>query len=220
MKLHLGCGQIYLKGYVNIDYPPAFQSVQLNIKADLYQDITKLNYKGNSIDEIRLHHVFEHFMRHDALAQLCRWRDWLKVGGLLKIETSDITACFKIMNSPLFSYSDKQQVLRHIFGSHEASWAIHCDGWYKKKFEYTLKELGFNKLKFKKNSRGLLRNIEVAAYKTGETFNYEKYKKKITKLLAFSTVKVNTKDKNIPEGSEAKMLRVWVKKWAAAYGNK
>ncbi len=213
MKLHLGCGQRYLKGYVNIDYPPDFQSVQLNIKADLYQDITKLNYEKNSIDEIRLHHVFEHFMRPDALAQLCKWREWLKVGGLLKIETPDAMAGFKIMSSPLFSYPDKQQVLRHIFGSHEASWAIHCDGWYKNKFEDTLKELGFNKLKFKKNSRGLLRNIEVLAYKTGEAFNHEKYKKKVTKLLAFSTIKFKTKDRNVPEGSEAKMLKIWVKKW-------
>jgi len=217
MKLHLGCGQIYLKGYVNIDYPPTFQSVQSNIKADLYQDITKLNYKKGSIDKIRLHHVFEHFMRPNALTQLCKWRDWLKVNGLLRIETPDVASCFRIMSSPLFSYSDKQQVLRHLYGSHEAPWAAHYDGWYKNKFDFTLKELGFNKLEFKKNSHGLLKNIEVSAYKTDETFNFKKYKEKITKLLAFSTVKVNTKDKDIPEGSEAKMLKVWVKKWAIDY---
>lgn len=213
MKLHLGCGQIYLKGYVNIDYPPASQSVQPNIKADLYKDITKLNYHKDSIDEIRLHHVFEHLVRPDALAQLCKWRDWLKIGGLLRIETPDAISSFKIMTSPLFSYSDKQQVLRHLYGSHEASWAIHCDGWYKNKFEYTLKELGFNKLKFKKSGRGLLRNIEVWAYKTSEAFNYDKYEKRVTELLSLSTVRFKTKNKNIPEGSEAKMLKVWLKKW-------
>lgn len=213
MKLHLGCGQIYLKGYINIDYPPAFQTVQTKIKADLYKDITKLNYKNGSIDEVRLHHVFEHFTRPVALALLCKWRDWLKVGGFLRIETPDALSSFKIIDSPFYSYPDKQQVLRHLYGSHEASWAIHSDGWYRDKFEYTLKELGFNKLKFRKNGRGFIRNIEVLAYKTGESFGYEKYLKKVKKILALSTIKFKTENKDIPEGSEAKMLKVWLKIW-------
>lgn len=206
MKLHLGCGQRYLKGYLNIDIEK--QSV-----ADRLVDINKLKYPTGSIDEIRLHHLFEHFSRPVALAQICKWRDWLKTRGLLRIETPDILPSFEIVNSPLYSYPDKQQVLRHIFGSHEADWALHYDGWYENKFENTLKELGFNKFKFRKNSWGLLRNIEVFAYKTDETFSYKKDRNRVTKLLSLSTVKVKTKDKNIPEGSEAKMLKVWLKIW-------
>ena len=87
MKLHLGCGERYLEGYINIDYPPEQHTVQQNTKVDHYADITKLNYPENSIDEVRLHHVFEHFDRATALALLCNWHTWLKPGGKLLIET-------------------------------------------------------------------------------------------------------------------------------------
>ncbi len=220
MKLHLGCGRIYLKGYVNIDYPPEEQSIQSDIKADIYKDIAKLKYKKSSVDEIRLHHVFEHFSRYSALAQLCKWRDWLKVGGLLIIETPDALASFKMVISPFLNYTNKQQVLRHLFGSHEASWAVHYDGWYKEKFKHTLKELGFNKFSFKYTNRGVVKNIIVAAYKTNEKYSFQKYKDRVKKLLSMSTIKVNTKDKCIPEDSELDMLNLWLDKWTSLYKNK
>ena len=81
MKLHLGCGHYYLEGYTNVDYPPSEHSVQQSIKADLFCDLATLRYAAGSVDEIRLHHVFEHFPRPAALALLCRWRDWLVPGG-------------------------------------------------------------------------------------------------------------------------------------------
>lgn len=102
-KLHLGCGRRYLEGYINIDYPLGEQTVQTDLVADKYEDITRLSYPTDSIDEIRLHHVFEHFTRTDALALLCRWREWLKPGGLLRIETPDARAGCKLIASPFTS---------------------------------------------------------------------------------------------------------------------
>ena len=71
-KLHLGCGTTYLNGYINIDYP---ESEHNHIKpiCDRYEDITKLSFDEGSIDEIRLHHVFEYFGRVQALALLIKW---------------------------------------------------------------------------------------------------------------------------------------------------
>ncbi|MCX6800174.1 MAG: methyltransferase domain-containing protein [Candidatus Falkowbacteria bacterium] len=88
MKLHLGCGGTYLDGYINVDFPTSDKTI-MNVKADIYQDIRTLNYPENSIDEIRNHHVFEHFNRVDALKVLLQWRGWLKPGGKLVIETPD-----------------------------------------------------------------------------------------------------------------------------------
>lgn len=212
MKLHLGCGQVYLQGYINIDYPVSHQNVQ-KVKADLYADVTKLDYPANSIEEIRLHHVFEHFDRPTALALLCRWRQWLVKGGILRIETPDVLASYKLMISPLISYSDKQQVMRHLHGSHEAEWAVHWDGWYKEKYLSTLTKLGYEKLVFNYSKWGLLRNIEVIAFKSSQIITSSQYKILSKNILKTSTVRVNTKNPFEPEGTEKKLLEHWHINW-------
>ncbi len=143
LRLHLGCGENHFEGYVNIDYPPAEHSVQSRIAADLFADITLLDFPEQSVDEIRLHHVFEHFGRPQALALLIRWHAWLKIGGRLHIETPDAMGSAQTLVAAGPSYKAKQAVLRHLFGSHEASWAYHLDGWYQEKFESILSRFGF-----------------------------------------------------------------------------
>lgn len=212
MKLHLGCGEYYLNGYVNIDYPKSKQTV-INTHADIYTDILKLTYRNNSIDEVRLHHVFEHFDRSTAIALLVKWRKWLKVGGVLRIETPDAMSCYKMMISPLYTYDQKQQINRHLFGSHEASWAVHWDGWYEEKYKHILQILGYENLQFKRNKWGVLRNIEVFAHKSRAKMSYEEYRNRAEKILIQSTVRVNQKDNNYPKGSEIKTLRHWMSVW-------
>lgn len=143
LRLHLGCGENYLEGYINIDYPQSEHTVQGRAVADLYADITTLIFPEQSVDEIRLHHVFEHFNRAHALALLIRWHQWLKIGGKLHIETPDIIGCSHAIASDT-SYKIKQAVIRHLFGSHEAHWAYHLDGWFEEKFQKVLSSFGFS----------------------------------------------------------------------------
>jgi len=146
-KLHLGCGEKYLEGYINIDYPQDHHSV-MGVRADLYQDITKLKYEPGSIDEVRSHHVFEHFERARALALLLNWRSWLRERGRLVVETPDFyNSSLKYITSR--SIKRRMELGRHIFGSEEAHWAIHYDFWDKRKFKYILGRLGFRKIRVK-----------------------------------------------------------------------
>ena len=211
-KLHLGSGEIYLPGYINIDFPIDSQTV-IKTKAHKYADIITLKYPENSIDEIRLHHVFEHFDRPTALALLCNWRTWLKPEGLLRIETPDAMSCFRMLSSPFLSYDDKQQVERHLFGSHEASWAVHWDGWYKERYANILPSLGFSNIRFSYNKWGLLRNIEVFAYKNSDKFTFNKFRAHTRKILMESTIRAISDQSGKPVGSEKEMLNVWIKKW-------
>lgn len=217
MKLHLGCGQIYLKGYVNIDYPLNEQTVQKKVRADIYQDITTLHFKESSIEEIRLHHVLEHFPRYTSLALLCKWRDWLKIQGKLIIETPDVLKCFKMMSSPLIRYENKQQIMRHIFGSHEASWAVHYDGWYKKKYSHILKEIGFNNVDYQYQTWGNTYNITVTASKTNEDYDFKKYRLKIKDILTLSTIKTKYPKGFVLEKGETDMLALWLDNWTSLY---
>ena len=163
-KLHLGCGNVYLNGYVNIDLPFSKYLDDKKIRVDLEADITKLNYPTESIDEIRSHHVFEHFDRITSLCLLIKWYDWLKIGGMLIIETPDFKKCAKYF---LFNNDNKNRLklIRHIFGSNEADWAIHCDGWYKEKFKLFLTSLGFRKVFFRYSKWHGVYSIIVTAKK-------------------------------------------------------
>lgn len=165
LRLHLGCGEQHLNGYVNIDYPPSEHSVQNRTAADLHGDITLLEFPDGSVDEIRLHHVFEHFDRATALALLCKWHEWLKPGGRLWIETPDLMGCLDLLRAGECSHREKQVVLRHLFGSHEARWAVHWDGWYEAKYRRVLTELGYEDLRFEGGAWKMTRNISVQAVK-------------------------------------------------------
>src|SRR5262249_21774178 len=62
LRLHLGCGEQHFPGFVNIDYPPEHHRV-MQVRADAYANILQMCFPKASVDEIRLHHVFEHFNR-------------------------------------------------------------------------------------------------------------------------------------------------------------
>lgn len=165
LRLHLGCGEQYLEGYINIDFPQKLNPIQ-KVKADYYEDITKLDFPCGTVDEIRLHHVFEHFDYVTSIILLIKWYEWLKVGGILRIETPDLEGCAQVILSSN-SLRNKQAIVRHLFGSQEATWAYHLDGWFKDKFQLYLQNFGFevkvNKVKW--NKYPYLPNIEVIATK-------------------------------------------------------
>jgi len=78
IKLHLGCGHDFKKGYINCD-------VSSQVNPDKIIDLEKkLPFKNNSVDEIIANHVFEHVinfvpMMHE-LYRICR------KGAILKIK--------------------------------------------------------------------------------------------------------------------------------------
>lgn len=161
MKLHLGCGSYYLEGYVNIDLPSDQHTVG-RPKVDLIADFRTLTYAEGSIDEIRLHHVFEHFTRAEALKLLLNWRRWLKPGGVLHIETPDFdTACWY---HALSGFKARAEIARHVFGSQEAGWANHYDGWGIRKYKFVLKKIGFENLHFVKRSNSLSTRFDTSLF--------------------------------------------------------
>lgn len=222
LRLHLGCQENYLDGYVNVDLPPEQHTAE-KVKADLYADVRELKEEDESVDEIRTHHMLEHFSRQEALILLSRWHRWLKMGGILRVETPDFEeSARKFLNGKL---EDQFRLGRHIFGSHEADWAYHRDYWCEEKFRFVLRELGYGDFEFEKYQNNLeqkiqllkgsiiarqenvlkklgkfgfndLPNIICVAKKTVREVDYEK---SIRKILEMSLV-----------GREKKIIDVWM----------
>lgn len=73
MKLNLMCATKHPEGYTNVDlYCP---------DANIHEDVRDLDYRRESVDEVRWHHGIEHLNYSDAHLMLWRIRNWLKIGG-------------------------------------------------------------------------------------------------------------------------------------------
>lgn len=204
MKLHLGCGQKYLDGYVNIDYPPAEHTVQDTSVADEYHNISQLKYKSACIDEVRLHHVFEHFERFSACAYLASWNSWLKQGGAIHIEVPDFETTLKKNFSRWDNHRFEGVGLRHIFGSQEAAWAVHYEGYSEWKLKEIVSHFGFGNIEIIKSSYKRTFNIEIKATK----------KRSITKLEAMKGAESYLRTYLVDDSeTEQRMLAVWLEKF-------
>ena len=80
VKLHIGCGDKRLAGYVNIDIVPTEASdVVMDVSKDLYL------VPSDIASEIRLESAFEHFYRYDQLTILKHFHRILKKRARLVI---------------------------------------------------------------------------------------------------------------------------------------
>lgn len=82
LKLNVGCGDVYLKDWINIDLD--------NPKADLKHDLREPLPYSCEIDCIYNEHVIEHFSVEEGLKVLSNFHASLKPGGILRIATLDL----------------------------------------------------------------------------------------------------------------------------------
>ena len=83
LRLHLGCGQRALTGWVNVDTVARAPGVVTDI------DVTHLPFADAAVDEVLAEHLFEHFS-FDEEGKV--WREMarvLRAGGVLTVEVPD-----------------------------------------------------------------------------------------------------------------------------------
>ena len=89
MKLHLGCGKLYLDGYINIDIDSP--------NADIKADIVNLDFINDKrIDEIYICHVLEHITRGKTINLFLEWNRLLKKEGVLRISVPNFQSIVDI----------------------------------------------------------------------------------------------------------------------------
>lgn len=107
-KVHLGCGDKYLPGYVHVDLDKLPH-------VDYVQDIRDLSmFEDNSLDEIYSCHAFEYFDRQEVPEVLAEWKRALKPGGILRLAVPDFEGIVKVY----LKYNDleHQGILGPLFG--------------------------------------------------------------------------------------------------------
>jgi len=148
MKLHIGCGDIYLSGFCNVDivgkivthkklgtnldhyYDGRVVGCPDEIFVDKIMDLKKpWDFDDNSIDEIVLIQVIEHFNPRDASFILSQIKRVLKSGGKLLIDFPDI-----VKTVQLYSVEDPDFMFRHIYCSQRNDHLIHYWGYTEKTF--------------------------------------------------------------------------------------
>lgn len=133
LKLHLGCGQNHLAGYINID-------INKTSATDLICDIKKLPYPKNSVKLIETYHAIEHLPRTDFTKALKDWHRIMISGGKLVIECPDFDEIVK----KYLAGDDKQ--LDGIFALQRFEGDYHYFGYNKMRLSRALKEVGFENI--------------------------------------------------------------------------
>lgn len=91
IKLHLGCGEKYLDGWIHIDlshYP--------HIDYPSHDIATLPMFEDNVISEIYAAHVFEYFSREKAIEVLKEWHRVLEFGGTLRLSVPDFQSLVSV----------------------------------------------------------------------------------------------------------------------------
>ena len=136
MRLHLGCGDKILEGYVNVD-------IRSNLLCDKIDDVKYLNeFESNSVEEIYASHVLEHFGRHEYKEVLKRWYEVLKKEGVLKIAVPNLKAVFEEYNNG----KNLKSLWGFLYGGQTYEKNYHYVGFDFETLSEDLIEIGFDEI--------------------------------------------------------------------------
>jgi predicted SAM-dependent methyltransferase len=138
-KLHLGCGNIRIEKFINID-------VSVTSASDITDDIRKLGcFPLKSVSEIYACHVLEHFGHAEILPILSRWFALLIPGGQLRISVPDIDRIVKIYSKNLkhFETPGNSPWIGLIYGGQSTPYDFHKTGYNACWLKHLLEKAGF-----------------------------------------------------------------------------
>ncbi|WP_428153195.1 class I SAM-dependent methyltransferase [Brevundimonas sp.] len=120
-KLNIGCGYDKREGYVNVDVDPACEP---DILVSLADDS---GIPRQHFDEVLAHDVLEHIPRSATLSALLTWADYLKPGGKLVIQTSNVEGVIDMMRAnPKFDHQFGMTIC--MFGNQAHPGDFHYTG--------------------------------------------------------------------------------------------
>jgi len=108
-QIHLGCGQINIQGWINID---ARSMPHVHITTT---DLFLPHFTENSIAEIYLSHVLEHFSFSESQDLLKTYFEKLRPGGCLRLAVPD----FRVLAAIYKETNDLDKIRRALMGGQD-----------------------------------------------------------------------------------------------------
>lgn len=172
MKVHLGCGTVYLKGYINVDADPHFlaqnapsEALESNTTtldkyykhefgskksglciADLQCFIENLPFRNDSVDEIIMLHVLEHLPTYKVDGILTEFRRVLRIGGRLYLGVPDIKGTAQQL-AEATTPEEEDWCIRLIHGTQRNEFSHHYCGYTERTLKNLLSGKGFGDFK-------------------------------------------------------------------------
>lgn len=171
-NLHLGCGPVYLEGWINVDvyqkgytylaserkdlleynkttldryYEYPFGKRQGDsVVVDRYLDLTKVPYpfEENTVNKILIVGALEHFSRDEGIKLLKEWHRILVGGGVLLISIPNLIETFKLLESAK-TVEEMNWAIRLIYGSQKNEFSFHKWGYTFETLSNLCKSVGF-----------------------------------------------------------------------------
>lgn len=132
-KLHVGCGKVYIPGFIHIDLMD-FDHIDHKRSVD---DLSI--FEDNSTDLVYACHVLEHFKRQEVERVLREWFRVLRPGGILRISVPGFEEIIKIYQK----FNDLNLVLGPLVGGQTYLYNFHYMAFDFKFLSEMLKKVGF-----------------------------------------------------------------------------
>lgn len=168
VKLNIGCGTDYKKGWINIDNNSDNNIDKLDLNWDLRNP---LPFEENSVDFVFNEHFFEHLTIDEAQITIKDLMRVLKPGGVMRIAMPDLE---RVVNNYLHTPLNKDPVIKKFkmdYIKTKAEWMNISFRWWGHKWLYDweelerrLREAGYpnaNRATLNKSLHPDLRNLET-----------------------------------------------------------
>lgn len=137
MKLHLGCGNRKIHGFINIDIDPKVNPDKCMKINSLTDDTIK------NVELIYACHVLEHFDRHETKQVLKNWFNILNDNGTLRLSVPDFETICKLYLSNKY---DMETFKGFLYGGQKNEWDYHKNCWDFESLKNLLIDVGFKKV--------------------------------------------------------------------------